>query len=160
MKHVLALSVCFLLSLVVTSCKNGTQKEENTGGTKTAVTTEKPIPVKQAEAAYPEGEKVYKQYCATCHQANGSGVPNLNPPLRETTYVTGDKTELIRIIINGSDAGLEVNGQTYANVMPPHDFLSDRQIAQLLSYIRNSFGNTATPVAEKEVKVIRENTNG
>ncbi|RNL75273.1 cytochrome c [Sinomicrobium pectinilyticum] len=141
---------------MVTACKNSAEKKD----TKMSVTTgedgTKPGERKQESTSYPEGEKIYRQYCATCHQANGSGVPNLNPPLHKTDYVTGDKTRLIAIVLNGSDSGLEVNGQTYANVMPPHGFLDDRQVAQVLSYIRTSFGNTAGPVAKEEVRAVRD----
>ncbi|MGS2738334.1 c-type cytochrome [Sinomicrobium sp. M5D2P17] len=153
MKHIIYIVSCIaMFCCVATACKNSSEKES----AKTPVTTEKSESKKQGGTSYPEGEKIYRQYCATCHQANGSGVPNLNPPLQKTDYVTGDKDRLIDILLNGSDAGLEVNGQTYANVMPPHSFLNDQQAAQVLSYIRNSFGNTAGPVADEEVKAVRD----
>ena len=69
-------------------------------------------------AAIAKGKEVYAQNCVVCHQSGGGGVPNMNPPLKETEYVLGEKKELISIILKGSSAGLEVNGQTYSNNMP------------------------------------------
>lgn len=160
--HIYAMACGIFLFCATTACKNRTPEKESNNKTETTASSdisEKDATTKkQEETAYPEGKKLYMQYCATCHQANGSGVPNLNPPIGETEYVTGDKTGLINIILNGSDSGLEVNGQTYANVMPPHNFLDDGQVAQLLSYIRNSFGNAAGAVTASEVKTVRENS--
>ena len=101
------------------------------------------------------GKVVYEQYCATCHQANGGGVPNLNPPLKGTDYVTGDKARLIQIVLKGSNVGLEVNGMVYSNAMPPNDFLNDEDVAHVLSYIRNSFDNQADAISAAEVNAIR-----
>lgn len=98
------------------------------------------------------GKKVYETYCLACHQADGSGVPRLNPPLAKVDYVTGDKKRLIGIILNGFSEEVEINGEYYNNVMAPHDFLKDGEIADVLTYIRNSFGNKASGVTEAEVK--------
>jgi mono/diheme cytochrome c family protein len=102
-----------------------------------------------------EGEKVYAQNCLVCHQAGGSGVSGLNPPLKDTDYVTGDTGRLLGIILNGSNEGLVVNGSTYSNAMPGFAWLTDREIANVASYIRNSFGNSASPVSSEEVSALR-----
>ncbi|XWW46594.1 cytochrome c [Fibrella sp. USSR17] len=97
------------------------------------------------------GLAIYKQYCLTCHQVDGSGVPNLNPPLRGTDWVNGDKARLIGVLLKGlKDA--EVDGEPYDNVMPAHDFLTDQQIADVLTYVRSNFGNKATAISAQEVK--------
>ncbi len=101
------------------------------------------------------GEKVYTQYCLVCHQVTGSGVPGLNPPLKQTEFVTGDIDRLLGIILNGSNVGLVVNGSTYANAMPAFQSLSDEDIAYVSSYIRNSFGNAATEITPPEVTAYR-----
>ncbi len=101
------------------------------------------------------GKKVYEQYCLSCHQVDGSGVPRMNPPLRKTTWVTGDKRRLISIILKGMDEPLEIDGEVFYNVMAPHDFLKDQEIADVLSYVRNSFGNKASLVSVAEVKSVR-----
>ncbi len=105
------------------------------------------------------GKKVYETYCLACHQADGSGVPRLNPPLAKTTYVTGDKKRLVEIILKGLDEEIEINGEYYNNVMAPHDFLKDEEVADVLTYIRNSFGNKASQVTPADVKKIREAVN-
>ena len=102
------------------------------------------------------GKKVYETYCLACHQADGTGVPRLNPPLAKVSYVTGDKKRLIEIVLNGLDEELEINGEYYNNVMAPHDFLKDQEVADVLTYVRNSFGNKASLVTEAEVKKTRE----
>ncbi|HEU5165985.1 MAG TPA: c-type cytochrome [Chitinophagaceae bacterium] len=104
------------------------------------------------------GKKVYTQYCMACHQFDGSGVPGLNPPLEKTAHVLGSKTKLIRIILKGMDTHEEIDGETYSNVMAPHNQLTDQQIADVLTYIRNSFGNQAVTVTPGDVKYVRART--
>lgn len=106
-----------------------------------------------------EGKKVYRQVCLTCHQANGGGVPGLNPPLIKTDYVLGDKNNLLEIIIKGSEAQLERNKSDYANVMQGYGMLGDEEIANVASYIRNSFGNKAEPITASEVAAFRSANN-
>lgn len=98
------------------------------------------------------GKKVYDLYCQACHQADGNGVPRLNPPLSGTVYVNGSKTRLIDIVLKGLNTPLEINGEEYENPMAAHDFLTDQQIADVLTFVRNSFGNKSGPVTIAEVK--------
>lgn len=102
-----------------------------------------------------EGEKVYRQLCLTCHQANGGGVPGLNASLIKSDYVLGDKNNLLEIIIKGSEAGLAQNKSDYANVMQGFGMLGDEEIANVASYIRNSFGNKADPITPSEVATFK-----
>ena len=101
------------------------------------------------------GNELYKKYCLTCHQANGTGVPRMNPPLIKTTYVTGDKKKLIKWVLQGSVENIPIDGQTYSNNMPAQAYLKDQEIADILTYIRSSFGNKATAVTAAEVKTVR-----
>ena len=101
------------------------------------------------------GKRVYDRVCVACHMNNGGGAPGMNPPLRGTEFVTGDKSRLINIILNGLSEPTVINGETYNNAMPPHAFLDDKQIADVLTYIRNTFGNSAEAVTEEEVKAAR-----
>ncbi|MEO8961457.1 MAG: cytochrome c [Ginsengibacter sp.] len=102
------------------------------------------------------GEKVFKKYCISCHQADGSGVPNLNPPLINTTYVMGDKEKLIKIILNGLNEEVEIDDEVFANPMPAlGSVLKDQQIADVLTFVRNSFGNKASAITANEVKAVR-----
>jgi len=106
-------------------------------------------------ASVANGKKFYLQYCVTCHQADGKGVPTLNPPLINTSYVLGDKIKLIQIVLNGFNEDVQINGQTYSNNMTPHAFMKDQEIADVLTYVRNSFGNKASQVSVKLVKNVR-----
>ena len=101
------------------------------------------------------GGELYKKYCLTCHQANGTGVPRLNPPLIKTSYVTGDKTKLIKWVLQGSVEKVPIDGQNYSNNMPPQAYLTDQQISDVLTYIRSSFGNKASAVTVTQVKTVR-----
>lgn len=103
-----------------------------------------------------KGKVVYSTYCLTCHQADGGGVPNMNPPLIKTSYVLGDKTKLIKILLHGLNEEVEINGSYYTNPMPAHNFLKDEDIANVLSFVRNNFGNKAPVVTTAEVKKLRD----
>lgn len=118
----------------------------------------KPAAAKQAAggtAAITRGKLLYKQYCMSCHQENGTGVPRMNPPLVKTEYVLGDKTKLIGILLNGLNEDVEINGEYYSNPMPSQAALKDQEIADILSYVRNSFGNKASTVSAAEVAAVR-----
>ena len=97
------------------------------------------------------GKIIYDTYCLACHQEDGNGVPGMNPPLSKTDWVLGDSTRLINVILKGlKDA--EINGETYSNEMPSHDFLTDKQISEVLTFVRKSFGNNAGAISVEEVK--------
>lgn len=107
------------------------------------------------KASIERGKTIYTTYCLACHQADGSGVPGLNPPLIKTKWVLGDKKQLITILIKGMDEPIEVDGEEYNNVMASHAFLKDQEIADVLNYVRNSFGNKASGITSAEVKAVR-----
>ena len=138
MKSIVALLLCLSFSAAVAQTKKPAAKPAT----------------KPAAATKSEGQLIYEQNCLTCHQANGSGVPNLNPPLRGTDWVLGDKTRLINVLLKGLQ-GQEIEGDMYDNAMPAHDFLNDTQIADVLTYIRSNFGNKAEAVTADEVKALR-----
>ncbi|WPP51237.1 c-type cytochrome [Catalinimonas niigatensis] len=101
------------------------------------------------------GQKLYNTFCATCHQQNGRGAIGRFPPLAATDWVSGDKERLINIVLNGLEGSIEVNGELYNSVMPQHRFLSDEEIAEILSFIRQNFGNNASVISAEEVKAVR-----
>ncbi len=108
------------------------------------------------KASIAAGLPIFTENCIACHQADGTGIPNTNPPLIKTPFVTGDKTRLIKIILNGFNDDVEILGKRYSNTMASHDFLNDQQIADLLTYVRNSFGNKASAITEAQVKAVRK----
>jgi len=107
------------------------------------------------QAAMTRGAVVYKNVCITCHQADGGGVPNMNPPLIKTTYVLGDKARLAHIVLAGLAEPIEIDGDEYKQHMPAQAYLTDQQVADVLTYVRNSFGNKASAVQVAEVKAVR-----
>jgi mono/diheme cytochrome c family protein len=106
-------------------------------------------------ASIAAGKLVYGKICISCHMADGGGVPNMNPPLIKTTYVEGPKAKLISIVLKGFNESVEIDGSNYSNVMPSQDFLKDQEIADVLTYVRNSFGNKGSAVTLAEVKKAR-----
>ncbi|PTQ96905.1 mono/diheme cytochrome c family protein [Mucilaginibacter yixingensis] len=124
-----------------------------------AQTKKKPVsktkPVAGLAATITAGQKVYTTYCVSCHQADGGGVQNMNPPLIKTPYVLGDKVRMAKIVINGFSENVEINGDTYTNTMPALAMLKDEEIAAVLTYVRNSFGNKAPAVTVADVKKAR-----
>lgn len=102
-----------------------------------------------------DGKAVYIKYCLTCHQADGGGVPNMNPPLIKTSYVLGDKARLIKVLLNGFSENVDIDGESYSNVMPAHDFLKDQEIAAVLTYVRKNFTNKAGAISTAQVKAVR-----
>ena len=114
---------------------------------------DQPKPDRQFAESLKRGKLVYETVCLACHQSDGGGVPRMNPPLIKTTYVLGDKSRLIKIVLNGLQGGeLEVSGENYENPMPAQkDNLTDLQIADVLTYVRNHFGNKAGAVTPAEI---------
>lgn len=105
--------------------------------------------------AITRGAVVYKNVCITCHMADGGGVPNMNPPLIKTEYVLGDKTRLAHIVLAGLAEPIEIDGNDYKQHMPAQAYLTDQQVADVLTYVRNKFGNKASAVQVAEVKAVR-----
>jgi mono/diheme cytochrome c family protein len=99
------------------------------------------------------GKKIYETRCLVCHQADGGGVPNMNAPLDGASNVVGnDITRLVRIIKNGFNERVELDGLYYSNSMTPNPDLTPAQISDVLSYIRTSWSNKATKVTIAQVQ--------
>ncbi len=146
-----------LLSLFMFSCGgNQESKTETSGTTENSVQEDEPA-INVSSAVMERGKQVYNAHCLACHQADGSGNPGMYPPLDLTETVLGDKDKLIDITLHGLTGEIEVKGEIYNQVMIPHNFLTDEQIADVLTYIRNSFGNEAEAVSVEEVAARRSN---
>ena len=112
------------------------------------------------------GKEVYMKVgpgggmCFTCHQPTGLGLPGQFPPLAGSDWVLGNKERLIKITMHGLMGEIEVNGVKYNNVMAPPGIppgsLTDQQMADVLTYIRNDWGNSASSISPEEVANIRE----
>jgi nitrite reductase (NO-forming) len=101
------------------------------------------------------GKGVFMQTCFVCHQMEGQGIPGQIPPLAKSDYLMSDKERSIRIVLQGMTGEVVVNGRKYNGVMTPLNNLSDHEIANVLTYVRNSFGNSGEAVSADEVRRIR-----
>ena len=101
------------------------------------------------------GKEVYTLYCQNCHMENGQGMEGVNPPLAKTTYLKDTKKN-IGIILNGQTGEITVNGKKYNAIMNPMNYLDDKQVADVLNYIRNSWGNKYPIVTPAQVKAERK----
>lgn len=109
----------------------------------------------QLNPATPDGEALYKQHCISCHQADGSGVPSMYPPLKKDERVNGEPEPLIKVMMLGNKANFLVDKDEYMGAMASYKFLSDEKIASLLTYIRTNFSNEAGPIKPETVKEVR-----
>jgi nitrite reductase (NO-forming) len=101
------------------------------------------------------GEAVYQGTCSTCHMNDGAGMEGVFPPLAESDYLMDDKERSIHLVLAGLQGPITVNGKEYDSVMPAFNNLNDREIASVLTYIRNSFGNDGDAVTPDEVAEVR-----
>ncbi len=109
-----------------------------------------------------KGKQVFGKNCAACHQASGQGLAPLFPPLAGSDWVNADgHARIIRIVLNGLQGPIKVSGKDYNNNMVPwKDSLKDDEIANVLSYVRNTWGNKGSLVTPEEVKAIRAKEAG
>lgn len=101
------------------------------------------------------GAKIYELNCLPCHGEKGEGLEGEFPPLAKSDYLLKDKNRSIDVVMNGLTGKIKVNGKEYDSEMPNLE-LSDEEISDVLTYVRNSFGNKAGPVLLKEVKQRRK----
>jgi nitrite reductase (NO-forming) len=101
------------------------------------------------------GKKVFLSVCFACHMQEGQGLPGVFPPLAESDFLKADKDRAIRIPLKGLSGPVTVNGKQYNNVMPPQTQLSDSQVADVLTYVMNSWGNNLGTVSTADVKRTR-----
>ena len=107
-----------------------------------------------------KGQKIYVTRCLACHQADGGGVPNMNAPLDGSTNVVGnDIARMVRIIKKGYAEKVALDGLYYSNAMTANPDLSDEDIANVLTYIRGSWGNKANKVTVAEVKAAKSKSH-
>jgi mono/diheme cytochrome c family protein len=114
------------------------------------------LTVMPAQAAAAPGAPLYSQYCAMCHQASGQGMPGAFPSLVDDPIVKGDPHYLARVVLYGLQGRIVVNGHPYNSAMSGFaGSMNDTQIADVLTYIRSSWGNNAPEVSADVVKAER-----
>ena len=116
---------------------------------------------------YNLGSKIYQResHCATCHLSHGNGSPNVYPPLVGSPWVNGSEERLIKMALHGVWGKMTVNGKTYdpSRGVPPmtafRSLLKDDELAAVLTFVRNTWGNKASPISPESVKKVREQTS-
>ncbi|UXX78345.1 cytochrome c [Reichenbachiella carrageenanivorans] len=100
------------------------------------------------------GQEVYLNECVTCHMDNGEGISGAFPPLANSDYFKNDISKAVKVILNGLEGEVTVNGTTYYGVMDPVD-LTDQEVADVLNYIQNNWGGKAKAISVKDVAQLK-----
>jgi mono/diheme cytochrome c family protein len=109
-----------------------------------------------AEGLLALGETKYGQVCVTCHMADGNGMPGAFPPLAGSEWATTAEVNVpISVVLHGMQGAITVKGQQYNGVMVPWNSLTDEEIAAVLTYVRSSWGNSASAVTTEQVAAVR-----
>ena len=123
--------------------------------TATAAAAQGNLTLEQQVAA---GKALFNGTCSVCHQDNGVGIPNVFPPLAASDFLAADRKRAMHVVLNGLSGAVTVNGQTFNSVMPPMSQLNDDEIANILTFVLNSWGNPGGRVNVTEVAATRAST--
>ena len=108
------------------------------------------------EVQIEKGKQVYMSLCFACHQADGKGLPPAFPPLAGSDYMLADRERSLRIVLKGITGPMVVNGQKYDSAMPPQEaVLTDQQVADVLTYVYNAWGNKGDAFSADQAKAMR-----
>lgn len=114
-------------------------------------------PAQSLNESIKRGKEAYALYCQSCHMEDGKGTPDINPPLAKADYLRKPSKTLINVILKGQSGEVVVNGKKYNALMPAQDYLDDQQIADILNYVRNSWGNKISgAITPAMVKALRK----
>lgn len=116
-----------------------------------------PEPTAPSKEQMARGQGLYLRHCFVCHQPGGQGIPGTYPPLAKSDYLMSDRERSIRVICEGLSGEIVVNGRKYNNLMAPVT-LPDDEVADVVTYVRNSWGNSDAPVTAAEVTAARAKT--
>jgi mono/diheme cytochrome c family protein len=128
--------ILFIL-LILTSCNSNEKKKDTIDYPEKTALTQTNLKLKESLA---RGKMVYSDMCVTCHMADGKGVPRAFPPLVDSDYLRENQNESIKGVKKGMSGEMIVNGIKYNSAMAPLG-LSDDEVADVMNYINNSWGN-------------------
>lgn len=111
-------------------------------------------PSAKLDQYFVQGEQLYLKNCSNCHQKNGTGLGLIYPPLNGSDYLLQNRNEVICLIRNGKSGELIVNGKSFNKEMPPMPLLSDLEIAEIATYIYNSWGHDEGLIEVAEVSSV------
>jgi mono/diheme cytochrome c family protein len=147
-----AVVACSLAGLLPGSTKSAPPAAPATAAARVDPTSAGPA----TPAQLASGARVYRTLCLACHLPDGRGVPSVSPPLAAADYMLADRERAIRVVLRGLAGPITVSGESYNGVMPPLDaVLSDRQVADVLTYAFNTWGNTGDAFAADFVAGVR-----
>lgn len=106
------------------------------------------------KASIERGQGLYIGYCQTCHMEKGEGIEGVYPPLAKSDYLMADKKRAIKQVLEGASGEMTVNGVKYYGFMTGFP-LTDKEVSDVLNFIRNSWGNKGEPIKPEEVKAAR-----
>jgi mono/diheme cytochrome c family protein len=107
------------------------------------------------KASIVNGKETYATYCMSCHMEQGEGLEDVYPPLAKSDYLMADKKRSIQQVLYGLSGEIKVKGKIYNMDMASID-LSDKELSNVLNYVRNSFGNKGDAVTPEQVKAARK----
>ncbi len=146
-------ALILLAVFILSACGNNNKKPQ-----KSVIVQPDAKPVEEVNpmAGHP-GKKVYDAVCLACHMRTGNGVPGMHPPITESDFVNGDPEKLIKIVLQGLSGEMEIKGEIYNSIMPAQAHLTNQQVADVLTYVRGSFGNKSGAITPEQVKQVRDN---
>lgn len=130
------LGIAIVLAFSFHSCKNSEKKKETS-----QIEKKDNAPQTTLAQSIEKGKKVYTDFCMQCHLPTGKGIPNNFPPLDGSNWLTEKRSESIHAVKYGQRGAIEVNGVSYNGIMTPMG-LSNEEVANVLNYVMNSWGNT------------------
>ena len=153
MKKLNYLLVAILFVVGFSACGGGNTEEPKEETTQEVVAQDQTATEAVAESPYAAGEKIYKEKCVVCHQAEGQGIEGAFPPLANSDYLLADKVRAVQQVLNGSNHEITVNGKVYSQPMPFQVDTHEDAVA-VINYVLNAFGNNGGTVTLDEVKHI------
>lgn len=149
-----SIALSFMIVPFMVSC-GGAEESATTPGAETKVeTTPEVAATRTLDDRINAGKEIYNTTCLACHQAEGQGIPAAFPPLAASDYLNEDVNRAIDAVLHGKTGEITVNGEVYNSVMTPQD-LSDEEIADVLTFVYNSWENNKTEVTTEMVTEIK-----
>jgi nitrite reductase (NO-forming)/hydroxylamine reductase len=143
-RNKLALSVIFALTVAATGC-SPPAGDDSAGGK----------PAASVDPVMARGESIYYANCVACHLPAGTGLAGAFPPLAGSDFLEGDRGRVISTVLYGNEGPITVNGVQYDGVMPGFAYLSDDEVAAVVTYISRSWGNELPGVGPEQVAAAR-----
>jgi mono/diheme cytochrome c family protein len=151
---VVLLEILLLSGSCRSNKKTDNLQDQKSVQAKTPIETSRPV-----THVISTGELAFRKSCLTCHQADGSGVPGMYPPLNQAEKVMGPPEGIIKVILYGLKGPTVINGETYTQRMPAQSLLSDSTIAVVVNYVKKRWGGNESTVTADEVRNIRAKGN-